>query len=150
MAIAKEPIGGWLILPAFGTWLSPFRQVFDLAWSAGDYQQIFDRGDTSLRAFAVAEIAAVVFFAAAWTYCIVLLVRRSPSYPVLFNGLLITMPVWSAANLTAFTILFGGTVTVQEMKPVIQGIVVAAIWIPYMLVSKRVRRTFGHGQLQAA
>jgi hypothetical protein len=51
--LPKEPIGGWLILPAIGTWLAPLRYVAELGKSTDHYEKIFAGTNSALHSLAV-------------------------------------------------------------------------------------------------
>ena len=138
----KEPIGGWLILPAIGTFLAPLRHLAELGKSAGDYENIFAGSNVALHYFAVFEIAVMIGLTAAWVTGIVLLVKRSPQFPVLFNALLIASVLFFIAELIVLNSYFGVALGPEEFGRLAGFVVVTSIWVPYMAFSARVQRTF--------
>lgn len=133
-----ESIGGWLILPAIGLILGSILSVIGIFMSLGiapdlpsRYQGVFALNllvETGLTAFLI--YAAVRFFGKR---------RNAPATMIALmlagivaNGLLIAINI--GANAEPFAVEYG--------KALAKGIIGAAIWIPYFLVSIRVKRTF--------
>jgi hypothetical protein len=133
-----ENIGGWLILPAIGLILGGILSVIGILVSLGlasdlpsRYQGIFVLNllfDLGLTAFLI--YAAVRFFGKR---------RNTPATMIalmiagiVVNALLLAINI--GADAEPFAIECG--------KALAKGLVGAIIWIPYFLVSKRVKRTF--------
>lgn len=136
--VIPESIGGWLILPAIGLILGSILSVIGIFMSLGiapdlpsRYQGVFALNllvETGLTAFLI--YAAVRFFGKH---------RNAPATMIALmltgivaNGLLIAINL--GANAEPFAVEYG--------KALAKGIIGAAIWIPYFLVSTRVKRTF--------
>jgi len=133
-----EKIGGWLILPAFGLIVGGILSLVGIVVSLdvaselpGRYQGIFALNllfDVGLSGFLV--YAAIRFFGKrrnAPATMIALMVAG-----VLVNGLLLLINIGADA----------GPFAVESGTAMVRGAIGAAIWIPYFLVSKRVKRTF--------
>lgn len=137
-AVIPESIGGWLIFPAIGLILGGILSVVGIMMSLGiaadlpsRYQGVFAFNilvDIGLTIFLI--YAAVRFFGKK---------RNAPATIIALmligigaNGLLLAIN--AGADAEPFAIEYG--------KALAKGIIGAAIWIPYFLVSKRVKRTF--------
>jgi len=152
----SEPvgIGGWLIVVAIGVFVSPFRVlasfvktltpiVRDGVWSAlttpgsSAYQPMW-------APLIVYELLGNFGLLLAYVGLLVLFVKRSTKFPRLFIWIAaLTFPflvidVWlSSFVLTDQSALDPGTV-----RGLATSIGTFAIWVPYMLLSRRVRNTF--------
>ena len=137
-SVTPEKIGGWLILPAISLILGGVLSVIGILVAlalASDlpsrYQGIFALNvmfDVGLTAFLV--YAAVRFFGKRRNAPAIMIGLMSAG--IVANGLLIAMNLGADAELFA----------IESGKALVRGIIGAAIWIPYFLVSKRVKRTF--------
>jgi len=136
--VTLEKIGGWLVLPAIGLVLGGILSVIGILVSLGlasdlpsQYQGIFVLNllfDVGLTVFLI--YAAVRFFGKrrnAPTVMIALMIAG-----IVVNGLLLAINI--GADAEPFAIECG--------KALASGIIGAIIWIPYFVVSKRVKRTF--------
>ena len=154
MSEGPRGIGGWLILPMIGLFVFPVRVAISLVT---DYAPLFQGGIWGNLTTPGSEVyhplwapviigeifcnVGFLLFAAALLY---LLFARSHRFPRAFIA-------FALANL-AFIV--GDAVIAWQIPAVaargLEGVgaetaraaVVAAIWVPYMLVSKRVRNTF--------
>jgi len=145
---------GWLVLPAIGLVFRPFILVVGLwptlrlvadhpAWvtfvdsESGGYIAGFVGG-------AVAEVLMGCLFAA-WS--VVLLVQffgRKRSLPVSLVAYLISFPVWAAIHTVWFRQLPFATQEplTSDVMDLVKICVPSAVWVPYFLVSRRVKLTF--------
>lgn len=150
-------IGGWLILPTIGLFVFPLRAAVVLA---ADYWPLFERGVwASLTSPGGAlyhplwapvllyEVCCNVVFIAFAVTLLLLLFRRSRRFPAAFIAFALLnlcfvvsdaalgwqIPAVAARGPEGFAIEIG------------RSLAVAAIWVPYMLISKRVRNTFRAG-----
>ncbi len=147
-------IGGWLILPVIGLFVFPVRVLVSLAT---DYVPIFQdgiwgnlttRGSEVYHALwapvIIGEIFCNVGFLLFDLVLLYLLFTKSHRFPKAFI-------VFTVANL-AFIV---GDAAIAWQIPAVaarglegfgseaaRALVVVAVWVPYMLVSKRVRNTF--------
>ena len=136
-------IGGWLILPAIATCLSPLfvaKVAFDLlsAMSKGD----FSNYTLSFQVLLYVELAVNVLLFCAWIYAIVLLFRHRALYPVLVISLMVFALAFAAIETAFLSLYFGAEFKVSDVREFVRGLVSAAIWIPYFVLSKRVQNTF--------
>lgn len=143
-------IGGWLLLPAIGLFLFPFYALYSLAV---DYWPIFHLGLWASLTTPGSEayhplwmptlfygIAANVVFIAFAVALILLLFRKSPRFPKAFVVFaLLNLGFVLSIALIVWHITGSGQAVVTEVA---RAAVLVAVWVPYMLVSKRVRNTF--------
>ncbi len=140
-------IGGWLVLPAIGLVLTPFILIFHLV--SNDYfnkniWQGFRLGGYENHRILNLYMGFELFYNIAFLVFTILLIlmffKRRTGLPKL-------MVIFYSTNLLA--VLLGGFVLNQSglsdastFKDIFRAILSAAIWIPYFLLSKRVKETF--------
>ena len=145
-----EGIGGWLILPMLGMFLTPIYGIVQLSQYTG-LADSFPLLTSGQKAFLIIELFGNVAIAVIFPIVLmVLLFNKRRAFPGLYI-------IWAAANLIfilgdllAAKILFGdlfeasGTPLIdgETAQGIIRGIVLMVIWVPYMLNSRRVRNTF--------
>lgn len=134
-----DRVGGWLVLPAIGTYLSPLYK----AYSAYDVLRYYSDGlPLTSKLFIVGFGLACIGLAFAWLYACVLLSRLDTLFPNVYVGLLVVEIVIAVSSALLVTQYFGATLEQDDIKETMRPIVIAVVWIPYMLVSKRVKATF--------
>lgn len=134
-----DRIGGWLVLPAIGTYLSPLYK----AYSAYDVLRYYSDGlPLNSKLFLVGFGLACIGLAFAWVYACVLLSRLDILFPNVYVGLLVVEIVIAVSSALLVTQYFGAKLEQDDIKETMRPIVMAVVWIPYMLVSKRVKATF--------
>jgi hypothetical protein len=160
-------IGGWLILPLLHLVanagmiavmvVTSFLEGYDMAEAQGTPDGGGDGGTPDVLAelsalFTPAFLASIgVLLIASWVFlfaifCLVRFFQKKKHVPKLMIGfyvLLVALTVANAAALHWFPELSMGP---DDMKDAMIGLVrvgiAAAIWIPYFLVSERVKNTF--------
>jgi hypothetical protein len=146
-------IGGWLIVPVFALFVIPVRMTTLMAI---DYLPLFERAiwanlTTPSSALYHPLWAPAIFFELCSAFALVafdlwllvLLFKRSPLFPKAFVAfalvnLLLTLSD-SVLLLQIPTVAAKGFPGAREIGG---ALAFAALWVPYMLVSKRVRNTF--------
>jgi hypothetical protein len=149
-----ERLGGWLVLVGIGIVISPFRLVAHL-FSA--YSSVFSNGAWEILTtpgteaysplwapLVYGEIAVNGGLVLVTTYIAFLFFSRKKIFPKWYIGTL----------LFNLLFIFADALVVSFMRPDItvfdadttkefgRSLVSALIWIPYMLISKRVKKTF--------
>ena len=143
-------IGGWLILPIIGLVLTPLRMVVHLG-SYGDIFEAFPHLNTFQQLMIVFEIAGNVLIGLILpVLLLILLINKSRRFPRLFV-------IWGVGNLlfvvadlvlayVAFREAFDASsepfFDQETIRTIASSIVLAALWVPYMIQSRRVRNTF--------
>jgi hypothetical protein len=147
-------IGGWLILVALGVVFSPIRL---LAMFIPIYKPIFEDGTwealttvgseaylPSLSFLLIGEIAFNSAMVLASLYLIYLFFSKHYFFPKLYIALIavslifIPLDAWFVSEIFPNEPMFDQETTKEFMRTLIA----AVIWVPYMLVSKRVKATF--------
>ncbi len=125
--LTKPEIRGWLILPAVGLILGTVRSAIDLVLFLGSYDFTKGYGE-----YFVALTLMLVYLAFR-IYTMVRFYGRRENTPLMMIILLVTDVI------VAMMALMGEEEAVGSL---FGSVIVAAIWIPYFKVSKRVKATF--------
>jgi hypothetical protein len=143
--LRPRPIGGWLILIAVGIFLSPLIVLYTLAAGPYFHQAIW----TSLRVTpraglglcVVLMIAGSCFLLVCTVLEVILFVKRRDLFPGIFIlTLLVNLALLVFDSVAARH--FFGTGTTADLDGITRAVIYAAVWIPYMRLSERVRNTF--------
>nr|WP_299338580.1 DUF3857 domain-containing protein [Allomuricauda sp.] len=145
-------IGGWLVLPAIGLVLSPFVMLFQIVnlgyFDAGIWSVFEDSGYEGAPLMTLFLFVEFVFNLCLFMYVILLIIlffKRRSSFPnlvIAFYALNFLFPLF---DLIGYSLIFPDELQDSNMdtyKEMGKGIVSAAIWIPYFLISDRVKNTF--------
>jgi hypothetical protein len=136
-------IGGWLILPAIGTALAPLWTLKEVAQLlAAIFGPDWGRTAPGIQNLIVAEVVVNVLVAAAWLFTAFLLFKLKKLFPAAF----ITMCSLSLVA-TFFDIIIANSIVgirweSRDSTTILKPLLYAAIWIPYMVFSRRVKSTF--------
>lgn len=147
-------LGGWLILVGIGVVIAPIRL---LATYIPIYKPIFEDGtwealttvgseayDPLWAPLLVGEIAYNSIMVAASLYLIYLFFSKHYLFPKVYIALVavslvfIPLDAWLVTKVLPNVPMFDPETTKEFMRVLIGGL----IWVPYMLVSKRVKATF--------
>lgn len=147
-------LGGWLILPAIGLFVLPIRLTIMLI---NDFLPIFQRGywealtTPGSEAYhhlwaplVIFEIAGNTFFIIFDIILIFLFFTKSYRFPVLFIAFLV-LNLFFVVSDFFFADLIPAVAAESDrefVRDLAGSIIGAIIWIPYFLVSKRVKNTF--------
>tara|TARA_R110002050_G_scaffold204522_1_gene340011 strand:- start:8941 stop:11475 length:2535 start_codon:yes stop_codon:yes gene_type:complete len=143
-------INGWLVLPAIGLTLTPFRLLYDLFSENSYYNDnswigLQESGETSsLYSFVFGfELVYNYLFLIFSILLVILFYQRKTSIPRL-------MTIFYASNFTFLVLdsaiyeLFfkPSTENIEAYGDIFKALIGAAIWIPYFNISQRVKDTF--------
>lgn len=149
-----EGIGGWLVLLGFGLLVTPVRvlvfliSTYPQIWSTGAWEVLTSPGsqyyNQLLAPYLISEIAINCGLLVAYVYLLYLFFARKRLFPKLYIGLALFSLVFIVADALASKIVFPDmpTFDAETSREVIRSLLVVLVWVPYMLVSKRVKATF--------
>ncbi|WP_343701699.1 DUF3857 domain-containing protein [Chitinophaga sp.] len=148
----QEPwrIDSWLLLLAFGIILSPVRMLFIICQSEIfqnniwlNLATIFPSGNiAAIRLFWVIEIIVNVFLLVAICFAGILFFRRRDIFPRVFVFLLLFNVIGNFADFLLMDVLTGSRNLQDNAGKLVPSLLNAAIWIPVMRISHRVKHTF--------
>jgi hypothetical protein len=142
-----EPVGikGWLILPAIGTVLSPIYLTISVLKLVPTLEKVWAARaalSNGLFIFVIVETVLNVAFILGWLGAILLLVLKSPYYPKAYMALMGGMVAFLVVDMIVSAGGYNHQPGQDEIISLGRTILVAAIWIPYMMMSRRVKNTF--------
>ncbi len=116
-------IGGWLILPIIGLFLSIFFILYDLLSTNSQYQF-----NAYIGILSSIDVGLLIFTVT----CLILIFNKKKSAPKFVIAFYIT------------NIILQGTVAflINDYSGVTRTVIAGAIWIPYFIKSERVKNTF--------
>lgn len=151
---AAEPIGGWLIVVAIGIVFSPVRIVSQLfpvysdLLSSGSWAALTTPGAAAYHPLwmpiLVLELVMNTGLFCAWIYIAVLFFKKRKNLPKLYISLLSFTVAFQIGDAWALSLVMPNTPIFdpETTREVARSLGAACIWIPYMLLSKRVKATF--------
>lgn len=147
-----DSIGGWIIIPMIGLFISPFMIARDIiSWDYFDSNTIhglFDsasiRYNPALGGLIGLEIAFNILIAGFAVLLLALLFRKRSSFPVLMRYYLLVNAGFIALEVIIIAPM--DILAAAEMRDLysqlFRSLVGAAIWVPYFISSERVKGTF--------
>lgn len=143
-ASAPSGLGGWLILPIIGLFLTPLVVVYHMTTSLlpAFAPEVWSQITPALKAFLIAEVVANVAVIALSVLCLVLMFRKSRRLPATIIALYLFGLVIVIADSIVANALFDIEIGPDGMRDIARSVIGCAIWIPYFRVSKRVKNTF--------
>lgn len=149
-----EGLGGWLALVGLGIIISPLRIIGVLfptyleMFSNGSWTELTTLGTENYNPLwapiLYGEMAINVGLVLSWIFIASLFFCRKRAFPKWYIGILLFTLVFILVDALAIkTVLPTEPVLDAEtLKELGRSLVASLIWIPYMLVSKRVKATF--------
>lgn len=149
-----EGLGGWLVLVGLGIVLSPLiivGTVFPV------YSELFSNGSWSVLTtpsseaynplwapLLVGEIVINSGLVLAWVYVAILFFSKKKAFPKVYIGLLLFTIAFILVDAVAIKSVLPdeSVVDPETAKQFGRSLIAALIWIPYMLLAKRVKATF--------
>jgi len=138
-------IKGWLILPAIGTVLSPIYLVISVYGMQPNLEKIWAARSTlstGLLTFVAVEFVLNIAFVLGWIAAIILLISKSPHYPKAYIALMGGMVIFLGVDMIVLAGAYNHAPDQQDVGSLVRTAIAAAVWCPYMMVSKRVKNTF--------
>jgi hypothetical protein len=151
---SPKGIGGWLILVVIGLVVSPIRVAYSLAtnhwpiFQDGTWQVLTTPGNEAyhslwgpLLVFEIIGNLGIIILAVTTLIMMIQKLRHTPRLAIIWltwTATFVTIDFFAADLIPAVA----AQNDPESTKELIRSLVGAAIWIPYFLVSKRVRATF--------
>lgn len=145
---------GWLILVGIGIIFAPIRiimQIFPLytgIFSDGTWEVLTTPGTEAYNSLwapvMIGELTINAALVLAWGFIAFLFVSKKAIFPKVYIGMLVFTFVFIITDTLAVKAILPNEPMFDPdtTKEVVRSIVAMLIWIPYMLVSKRVKATF--------
>ena len=148
-----EGIGGWLILVAIGLILSPLRLLMLILttypdiFSTGAWEALTTQGSEAYSPLwapiIIGEILVNSALILAWLYIGYMFFTKSRHFPRWYIGMTLFSLLFIVADALAIKLVLPDEVFDPDTaKEFARGLIMVGIWVPYMLVSKRVKATF--------
>lgn len=149
-----EGIGGWLILVAIGIVVSPLRIIAQvlppyLQIISGDSWDALTKPGSEIynplwAPMLIAEILVNSCLIAAWVYIAFLFFRKKAAFPKWYIGIWAFTIIFIIADALVLKLILPDAPVFdpEAVKDLIRIFITALIWVPYILVSKRVKATF--------
>lgn len=146
----RNGIGGWLILPAIGLLLSPFRLLYDMKdleyFDQSMWNLLTDKESVSYNPFVAGalpiELIFNVFVFLFSIFLAIIFFQRRSSFPLLYQFYLVGMFIFLLGETIYIEIVQPDSATFEEYKEIGRSFIAVLIWVPYMRISKRVKETF--------
>jgi len=141
-------IGGWLILVLLGLIITPIRlgvSVFMEFLPLFDSLPMLEELYPELKSMIYLELFGNISFGIFAIILIFLMIKKDRRFPLLmiiFYVSNLVFIVFDAIYVSQMVSLEGSSDVDDSSKEIIRSVIGTAIWVPYMLVSKRVKRTF--------
>jgi hypothetical protein len=147
-------LGGWLILVGLGVVISPLRIVFEGVTAFGPLlrdnilRDVADPHSSSyvayLAEFIYIEMLFNVIFAVWAVLNLVWFFSQSTKFPASFRYFLLANLAFLVGDTFVSTNFMPSNEAFDPatVKAIVQSAIAAAIWVPYTIVSKRVKNTF--------
>ena len=149
-----EGLGGWLIPVGIGVVLAPIimvgrlGQMYSEMFSSGAWEALTTPGTQVYHPLweqiLIVEIGVNSAIGIAWLFIAVLFFTKSGRFPNWYIGVLIVTPVLILVDAIGIKSVVPNEPifdpdTVKELG---RSVVLALVWVPYMLMSRRVKETF--------
>ena len=148
----EEAIGGWMVLPAIGLVLSPFIVIFQMVNTGYFNPELwiaysgYENGSLLTAAVGL-ELGYNVLLLIFNVVLIILFFKKRTSVPILmavFYGINLVVPILDTLMINAIMPeeLLDPAADRKLYAEIARKAVGAGIWIPYFLISTRVKNTF--------
>lgn len=146
-------LDGWLVLLGFGVVIGALKSLLDIStytilFEDGNWESLTTIGSEAyipyFESLLIVEMAFNSVMITASFYLIYLFFSKHYLFPkayiviIVATLILIPLDAWVVTKLSPSESIFDPEITKEFMRTLIVGM----IWVPYLLVSKRVRATF--------
>lgn len=149
-----EGIGGWLILVAIGIIVTPIRLImlamatYPEIFSTGVWEALTTQGSEAYSPLwapiLVGEILINSGMLLVWLYMAYLFFSKKLAFPKWYIGLAVFSLVFIIADAFAIKLVMPSEPVFDPdtIKELMRSLFTVVVWVPYMLISKRVKITF--------
>ncbi|MDR1621537.1 MAG: DUF2569 domain-containing protein [Synergistaceae bacterium] len=149
-----EGLGGWLVLVGLGIIISPLKiigvvfPVYSKMFSNGSWAALTTPGTEAYNPLwapiLYGEMAINGGLVLAWIFVAVLFFSKKKAFPKCYIGILLFTLVFIFIDALAIESVLPNipVLDAETTKELGRSLVACLIWVPYMLVSKRVKATF--------
>lgn len=136
-------IGGFLFIPLLGLFLSAFYYILAINNTVKYLLINYTTLNVNAKAFFIGSL--VIYF---FMFLLVILVgsyflRKKKELPRLYIILLLAVIGTALINLLMlYKLIPGAKIGYDELLPIVRSVLSSFIWIPYFIVSERVKKTF--------
>jgi len=149
-----EGLGGWLILVAIGILASPIRigaqlyPIYSEIFSTGAWEALTTPGSETYNSLwapiLIGEITINGGLILAWLFLAFLFFFKKKIFPKCYIGILLFTLVFVLVDAFVVKLIIPDDPvfdadTIQELS---RALIATVIWVPYMIISKRVKLTF--------
>jgi hypothetical protein len=150
----REGLGGWLVLVGLGIIISPLRiigtvfPVYSGMFANGSWEVLTTRGNEAYNPLwapiLYGEMAVNGALVVGWVFVAFLFFSKKRVFPKWYIGMLLFTLAFIVADALAIKAVLPNEPVFdpETVKELGRSLVFSLIWIPYMLVSKRVKATF--------
>ncbi len=154
---APRGLGGWLVLVGIGVVFGPLRLIFILLtlhlpfFQDGTYTSLTDPGSPYYhpywKPFILFEIGGNLLILGLCIWLVYLFFSKHRRFPKVFIFVQIFSPAFIVSDTFGVTLILPDIEALdpETARELISSVIGAMIWVPYMLVSKRVKATFVEG-----
>ena len=149
-----EGIGGWLTLVAIGIVFTPIRimviiiATYGEIFSTGAWETLTTHGGEAYSPLwapiIIGEILINCGLILVWLYMAYKFFTKSKDFPKWYIGIAVFSMVFIVADAFAIKLVLPNEPVFdpETIKELMRSLIMVVIWVPYMLVSKRVKATF--------
>lgn len=154
---APKGLGGWLILVGIGVVLNPITLIFQLytlyyqAYLDGTFTYLTDPSSSGYHPywmpFLAFEIIGNLIILGVAVWLVYLYFSKHRRFPKTYIFLQVSSLIFLIADAWLITLILPdlGPMDPETLRDIGRAVGVVAIWVPYMLLSKRVKATFVEG-----
>ncbi|WP_342322457.1 DUF2569 domain-containing protein [Kosakonia sp. BYX6] len=137
-----KKIRGWLYLPALGLVLTILANMMAVNFSVRLLMEHYDVISNTRKAIVLFELFAFIGMFVYAIFVSSLFFRKKRQLPRHYMVLVATGTAFVAIDLLLGHQYLDVPYVYDTVKPLVRNVLSACIWIPYFIVSERVKRTF--------
>lgn len=149
-----EGIGGWLILLAIGMIITPIREIMLLItiypeiFSTGVWEALTTQGNDAYNPLwapiLTGEILINCGLLLVWLYMAYKFFTKNRDFPKWYIGIAVFSLLFVVTDALALKLVLPNEPVFDPdtIKEFMRSVIMVVVWVPYVLVSKRVKATF--------